>query len=232
MVLGNRPQQKNKGLCILAVHSFFYDMRGEITWKKKSMKKSFSSLGWRFLIGTLIIYAVQIAVVAVVGQVKPEWLENTTINLILAVLPLYLIGMPVLIALVKQIPGEAPAKKSMKPGQFIVALIMCYALMYCGNLVGTLITTVVGALKGSEVDNALMAYATESNMMVTFLYMVICAPILEEYIFRKLIVDRTVKYGQGVAIVLSGLMFGLFHGNLTSPRMHCCYWECSWHSCM
>lgn len=95
--------------------------------EEKNMKKSFSGLGWRFLIGTLIIYAVQVAVVSVVGQVKPEWLENTTINLILAVLPLYLIGMPVLIALVKQIPGEAPAKKSMKPGQFIVALIMCYA---------------------------------------------------------------------------------------------------------
>ena len=178
--------------------------------EEKSMKKSFSSLGWRFLIGTLVIYVVQVAVGAVVGLVKPEWLENTTINLILAVLPLYLIGMPILIALVKRIPGEAPAKKSMKPGQFIVALIMCYALMYCGNLVGTLITTVVGALKGSEVDNALMVYATESSMVVTFLYMVICAPILEEYIFRKLIVDRTVKYGQGVAIVLSGLLLGMF----------------------
>ena len=181
---------------------------------EKSMKKSFSGLGWRFLIGTLIIYAVQIAVVGVVGMVKPEWLENTTINLILAVLPLYLIGMPVLIALVKQMPGEAPVKKSMKPGQFILALIMCFALMYCGNLVGTLITTVVGVLKGSAVDNALMTYATGSNMFVTFLYMVICAPILEEYVFRKLIVDRTVQYGQGVAVVLSGLMFGLFHGNL------------------
>ena len=51
---------------------------------EKSMKKSFSGLGLRFLIGTLIIYAVQIAVVGVVGMVKPEWLENTTINLILA----------------------------------------------------------------------------------------------------------------------------------------------------
>lgn len=178
------------------------------------MKKSFSGLGWRFLIGTLIIYAVQMGVGAVVGLVKPEWLQNTTINLILAVMPLYLIGMPILIALVKRMPGEAPAKKSIKPGQFVVALIMCYALMYCGNLVGTLITTVVGVLKGSAVDNALMTYATESNMVVTFIYMVLCAPVLEEYIFRKLIVDRTVKYGQGVAIVLSGLMFGLFHGNL------------------
>ena len=178
------------------------------------MKKSFSSLGFRFLIGTLVIYAVQMGVMAIVGAVKPEWLQDTTISLILAVLPLYLVGMPVLIAVVKRMPGEAPAKKSITPGQFVLALIMCFALMYCGNLVGTLITTVVGALKGSAVDNALMTYATGSNMIVTFFYMVICAPILEEYIFRKLIVDRTVKYGQGVAVVLSGLMFGLFHGNL------------------
>lgn len=178
------------------------------------MKKSFSGLGWRFLIGTLIIYAVQMGVMAIVGVVKAEWLQNTTISLILAVMPLYLIGMPILIALVKRMPGEAPAKKSIKPGQFVLALIMCYALMYCGNLAGTLITTLVGVLKGTAVDNALMTYATESSMIVTFIYMVLCAPVLEEYIFRKLIVDRTVKYGQGVAIVLSGLMFGLFHGNL------------------
>ena len=182
--------------------------------EEKSMKKSFSNLGFRFLIGTLVIYAVQMGVMTIVGAVKPEWLQDTTISLILAVLPLYLVGMPVLIAVVKRMPGEAPAKKSITPGQFVLALIMCFALMYCGNLVGTLITTVVGALKGSAVDNALMTYATGSNMIVTFLYMVICAPILEEYIFRKLIVDRTVKYGQGVAVVLSGLMFGLFHGNL------------------
>ena len=81
----------------------------------KSMKKSFSGLGLRFLIGTLIIYAVQIVVAGVVGMLKPEWLDNTTITLILSVLPLYLIGMPVLIVLVKQMPGEAPVKKSMKP---------------------------------------------------------------------------------------------------------------------
>lgn len=114
------------------------------------MKKSFSSLGFRFLIGTLVIYAVQMGVMTIVGAVKPEWLQDTTISLILAVLPLYLVGMPVLIAVVKRMPGEAPAKKSITPGQFVLALIMCFALMYCGNLVGTLITTVVGALKGSD----------------------------------------------------------------------------------
>lgn len=38
---------------------------------------------------------------------------------------------------------------------------------------------------------------------------------MEELIFRKLIVDRVARFGQGVAIVVSGVMFGLFHGNLS-----------------
>lgn len=53
--------------------------------EEKSMKKSFSSLGFRFLIGTLVIYAVQMGVMTIVGAVKPEWLQDTTISLILAV---------------------------------------------------------------------------------------------------------------------------------------------------
>lgn len=88
--------------------------------EEKSMKKSFSSLGWRFLIGTLIIYAVQIAVVAVVGQVKPEWLENTTINLILAVLPLYLIGMPDI-----DRTGEADARGSTCEEKYETRTVHC-----------------------------------------------------------------------------------------------------------
>ena len=34
-------------------------------------------------------------------------------------------------------------------------------------------------------------------------------------IFRKLLIDRVVKYGEFVAILTSGLMFGLFHGNFS-----------------
>jgi len=87
--------------------------------------------------------------------------------------------------------------------------------MYCSNFVGVIITTVIGMIKGHAVDNAIFDIALNSNMVVTFIYMVICAPIMEEYIFRKLIVDRTARFGEGVAVVVSGVMFGLFHGNLS-----------------
>lgn len=77
-----------------------------------------------------------------------------------------------------------------------------------------LITSAIGAFKGSQVDNELLGLLSGANLGVTFLLTVIFAPVYEEYIFRKLIVDRAVGYGKGLAVMLSGLMFGLFHGNL------------------
>ncbi len=44
-------------------------------------------------------------------------------------------------------------------------------------------------------------------------YAVIGAPILEELACRKLLLDRLHKYGQIPAMIVSGLLFGLLHGN-------------------
>jgi len=48
------------------------------------------------------------------------------------------------------------------------------------------------------------------------------APVCEELIFRKMLVTRALKYGEGVAILLSGLVFGLFHGDLN--QIYVCLW--------
>lgn len=181
----------------------------------KEYKKDFSRLGMRYVIGTIIITAAQAIVSAIVAKLRPEWLDNANAVLLLAALPMYLIGMPILVALVNRLPGKTPEKHHMKPGHFVVAFIMCIAIMYSSNLIGTFIVMIVGMLKGNAVDNVVLDIATSANMGITFVYMVILAPILEEFIFRKLIVDKTLKYGQGVAIVMSGVMFGLFHGNLS-----------------
>ncbi len=179
-----------------------------------SAKNAFSKLGIMFLIGTIIIYIVQYGVSWIVSEWKPEWLQNMTSSLIVSMVPMYLIGMPALIALVKRLPATQPKQHAMKKWQFALALVMCFAVMYISNYLGVLITFLIGLLKGSAVSNDIATIATTANMGVTFVIMVICAPLFEEYIFRKLIVDRTVRYGQGVAVVISGLMFGLFHGNL------------------
>lgn len=180
----------------------------------KEAKKHFSKLGLMFILGTIVVYGVQLLVIAAVGVFRPRWLWNPDILLMLSVLPMYLVGMPVMILLVKQVPAEKIQRRPMKAGSFVVAAIMCYAIVYLSNLAGNLMTWIIGALKGSPVQNEIANVASSVSMWMVVGYMVICAPFMEEYVFRKLIVDRTVKYGQGTAVLLSGLMFGLFHGNL------------------
>ena len=47
------------------------------------------------------------------------------------------------------------------------------------------------------------------------LCMVILAPVIEEFLFRRQIIDRIRVYGERRAILVSAVMFGLFHGNLS-----------------
>jgi membrane protease YdiL (CAAX protease family) len=179
-------------------------------------KKDFSKIGFIYIIGTLAIYAVQFIASLIIDNVSPDLLSNVNAVLIFSMVLTYLVGMPLIYLLMKNMPAVQPQKHKMKPWQFILAAIMSFAVMYCANLLGTILTSVIGAIKGSVVEtNAASQIAMSANMGLTFFFMVLCAPVIEELIFRKLIVDRTVKYGEGTAIFLSGLMFGLFHGNLS-----------------
>ena len=102
----------------------------------------------------------------------------------------------------------------MTAGQWIIAFLMCYGLMYAGNLIGTALTFGIGMVKGTGVDNPLVSTVMQLNPWVTFVIAVLIAPTAEELLFRKLLTERIVKYGELTAVLASGLFFGLFHGNL------------------
>ncbi len=180
----------------------------------KAARKHFSRLGGMYILGTIVIFAVNLIVEALIQLMRPEWMGNGNISLMISVLPMDLIGMPVLILLVRTVPKETVERHSIKPGSFAVAAIMCLAIVYITNFAGNLITALIGVLKGGAVQNQILNATQSASMWTIMLYMVICAPVIEEFVFRKLIVDRTVRYGQGAAVVMSGFMFGIFHGNL------------------
>ena len=177
-------------------------------------RKFFNKLGLSFIFGTLIIYGVQMAVAILFSVLWPELLENQDIQLAVTMIPMYAIGMPLLMLLVSRIPAEKLPARKMTVGKWLIAAMMAYAIMYISNIIGTIITFVVELIKMDAVDNVLEEAVLDTGVGVRILFVVICAPIFEELIFRKLLVDRAVRYGEGVAVVLSGLMFGLFHGNL------------------
>lgn len=61
-----------------------------------------------------------------------------------------------------------------------------------------------------------------SGVLMGILIPVIIGPILEELIFRKLMIDRIRNYGEKTAIIFSSICFGLFHGNLTQCLFAAC----------
>lgn len=180
----------------------------------KTYKKHFSSLGLMYFFGALIIIGVQVAVSMLVLAFVPSLLDNPNLSLLVSMLPTYAIAFPLTSLLIRQVPGVQMKKHNMKPTQLLGAFAISYALMYLSNLAGQFFTNIIGIIKGSPVDDAIADLVSELNPLTAFFVMVLLAPALEEWIFRKLLVDRTIRYGEGTAIFLSGLMFGLFHGNL------------------
>lgn len=180
----------------------------------KTYKKHFSSLGLMYFLGALIIIGVQVAVSVLVLAFAPSLLDNPNLSLLVSMLPTYAIAFPLTSLLIHQVPGVQMKKHNMKPTQLLGAFEISYALMYLSNLAGQFFTNIIGIIKGSPVDDAIADLVSELNPLTAFFVMVLLAPALEEWIFRKLLVDRTIRYGERTAIFLSGLMFGLFHGNL------------------
>lgn len=141
---------------------------------------------------------------------------NGNVKYILNFVPMYLVAFPLFWLLGKKIEAAPPKQHDMKFGHWVIALIMCFALMVAGALIGNIINLVLAALFGIKIDASALneGLLGEGAWTLTF-FAVIGAPIVEELVFRKFLIDRVRRYGEGTAILVSGIMFGLFHGNFS-----------------
>lgn len=184
-----------------------------------SARKRFSNIGFRFFIGVILVYIIQniaIKLLEVIGKSVPTFISDYNNIFFCIMFAMYLIGEPLMLFIVSRVPveGKAVEKKKMPVGHLIIAILMCYGGMMLGNVVGTGITSVIGIFKQAPVDNPLVSVVGMINPFVNFLFIVIVAPIMEELLFRKVLIDRIAKYGEAVAVTVSSIMFALYHENL------------------
>ena len=55
----------------------------------------------------------------------------------------------------------------------------------------------------------------DGNFALSLIYAALVAPIVEELIFRKLLLNKLRRFGDIPAILITGIAFGLFHMNLS-----------------
>lgn len=180
-------------------------------------RKFFSKMGFILLVysilhnvvGTLIPWLLQLAV--------PELMENSTVYYLTALLPTYVIAFPIVFLLMKQFMTEYrfPIHK-MKVWQWILAFIIVYGFGISVNIITNIIFMIIRLffpffLNG---DSNIVNLMSDLNPFVSILIVGIIAPVVEELVFRKLLIDRLIPYGEATAILLPGILFGIFHGNL------------------
>lgn len=178
----------------------------------KEMKKAAVKIGWKyFVFGVVVIIAQYIY-----AWLLPEkYYTESWANFLQIIIPTYCIAFPVLCLLVCKMPKVQIEKKKMGFWKIVLTVIIgsgiCGVGMVIGTVVGELITLPFGV--SASDNNSLGNLMIMSDPFWRILTVGILAPIFEELIFRKLLIDRVIKYGEFCAIMMSGIMFGLFHGN-------------------
>lgn len=185
----------------------------EISSSEKGTRKAFSRIGIALCAIFLVSSLLQVVWFQVLDLIPgmPDWFTTSSWGIWMGTfIPMYLIGIPVGLLIVKGVPGETPEENRLGSKDFFKFLLIAFFLMYAGNILGTMLS---GLLSGGQAQNVLDEYAMDTNPL-KIVFMVIGAPLIEEYIFRKCLLDKTRKYGEKAAVFLSALTFGLFHMNL------------------
>ena len=159
----------------------------------------------------LITVAVQLlGVIAIQLMTVMGYTASLWTLMAVQLMPMYIISYPLILAMYRHVPSFAPRIRSLGFERFIKYLLACFPVMYAGNLIGNLVTS---PFNGGGSARTLSELLTSTNP-IQIIMVVILAPVFEELVFRKAIIDRIGRYGELTAIFLSALIFALFHMNL------------------
>lgn len=179
-------------------------------------KEVFLKIGFTLFAMVLAVVAVQLTIGSLITRLAPGIEKSPWFIGVLIGIPFYCVGFPIFLWMMKKIPdGQKGEIKKMPFRHLITMFFICMAGAYMFNIVGLVINTIIGFVKGGEVLNPLIEVLDGSSMIATIIFVGILSPIIEEVVFRGVLLDKLRGYGDKTAICFTALTFGLFHGNLS-----------------
>ncbi len=182
----------------------------------KKIRKSYSRAELNHAIYSLIALVLTIIASIVIQMVRGDEQMSIVMQAMISFVIMYGVSFPVFLLLSKRLPATPPENHSLSFGKILLLFFVSIGMMIVGNFIGILLNAVMLSLFHiSTQDTTLQELVFSSQGILISLVAVLCAPIIEEILYRKILIDRTRRFGEKTAIILSGVMFGLFHGNFT-----------------
>lgn len=181
-----------------------------------NIKGVFSRVGFALTFSMISVNLVQLVVAGIMGIIDPNLLMTDWANFFLIAISFYGVGFPIAYCLVRKIPTATSKQKStFTGGQVIKYSLISYTVMIILNVFTTALLSLIELLKSQSIMNPVEQVILAGSPWLSLLCVVILSPIIEEVLFRKVILDRIRVYGDKIAIVFTGIAFGLYHGNLS-----------------
>ena len=124
---------------------------------------------------------------------------------------LYCIALPLGFIVLRTEPMLPTRRFTLKPSRFLMYLLIALPITYAGNIIGIVLSAL---LSGGQASNRILDMTGGSDWVVNIVAVVLLAPIVEEWLFRKQLIGRLRRFGELPAILVSALFFALFHLNL------------------
>lgn len=184
--------------------------------ERRNAWKAFSRVGMgygAFLLVTIVIQ-LEVGVIALVLSRFGMEISFGNWYMVFVSLANYVVGGAVACLIVKDMPVLCrPGVKKAKAGMLVSGFLICMSTLFFGNLMGQALMSLVCALSGKPMINPVEEVMKGLSTWAIFVTMVVMAPVCEEILFRKVLIDRIRLYGDKAAILVSSVVFGLSHGN-------------------
>lgn len=197
------------------------------TAEEPSLVPGFKSICTRIGIMMIIVFVSRTAVSPLAALISPylETLSLTAtaayiLDALISVVFLYLIPIISAIFLLKRPMKDRLGVVYGKPKYFGRALAM-FPAGYGVAITCNLLTQLIGLLfKDTELGSSftvvqdMFSAPDVGSAVVMFIQLAVLAPLFEEFWCRGLIIESLRPYGNGFAIFVSALLFGIIHANL------------------
>lgn len=201
-------------LAVLLILTQFYTRTDTIEEMLGAIAVRYAIFGWCF------VFVIKLASILLSVFFYNFYTENfATIYIILNSINVCVIGTTVLALALRKLPVTKIEKRPMKIGQLLLLIMMMYGLTQVGSLMGMpihLALTTIGSLTADSEDAAAELsnnLVFSSGTVIRIISIGILPAIFEELLFRKFLIDRTIRHGEFISCAMSGIMFGLWHGN-------------------
>ena len=179
-------------------------------------KKMLSRAGFALLAALFIDLVLEVGASMIFRSFLPNVYASVYFAACCQIICNYLIATPIGILILRTLvkPIEERENKKLGASAMLLCLTVAVAAMLIGSRLGSTINSLIEKAIGRASHSSLDTMVSTFPLWLTFALMVVAAPIAEELLFRRGLTEALRPWGWKFAVLMSGLFFGAFHGNL------------------